>query len=146
MDLVVDASDAADAILLVSADAVGQVLANLVDNACKYAASAAERRVELSVTRRDGAVAFRVRDHGPGIAPENVPAAFTPFERGNRPPGDVVPGIGLGLALSRGLARDQGGDLAVEPCDGGEPYCSWSTISLKSALSLSAFLISSLLT
>ena len=119
MDLVVDGGDAADATLDVHTDAVGQVLSNLVDNACKYAASAEDRRIELTVARRGDAVAFRVRDHGPGIAPENVAAAFTPFERGNRPPGDGVPGIGLGLALSRGLARDQGGDLSVDACDRG---------------------------
>ncbi len=96
------------------AASVEQILGNLVDNACKYAASATDRSIDLVVERRGPAVAFIVEDRGPGIAPANVEAAFTPFERANRPPGDVIPGIGLGLALSRGLARAAGGDLVYE--------------------------------
>jgi signal transduction histidine kinase len=111
--------DALTAHVEVDADAIGQVLANVVDNACKYAGAATNRAVELSVERRGGDVRFCVRDHGAGLEPGNVAAAFTPFERGNRPPGDGVPGIGLGLALSRSLARDHGGDLVHEsPADG----------------------------
>lgn len=96
------------------AASVEQILGNLVDNACKYAATATDRSIDLVVERRGAAVAFIVEDRGPGIAPANVEAAFTPFERANRPPGDVIPGIGLGLALSRGLARAAGGDLVYE--------------------------------
>lgn len=120
MELRVDAGDAADVHVTVHVDAVGQVLANLVDNACKYAADAADRRIDVAAARAAGRVEIRVRDHGPGIAAANVAAAFAPFERANRPPGDGVPGIGLGLALSRSIARDHGGDLTVEtgPRDG----------------------------
>lgn len=96
------------------AASVEQILGNLVDNACKYAASASDRAIDLVVERRGGDVAFIVEDRGPGIAAADVEAAFTPFERANRPPGDVIPGIGLGLALSRGLARAAGGDLIYE--------------------------------
>lgn len=112
---------AASAVVEANADALGQVLANLVDNACKYAGAATDRSIELAVETAPAAAVVRisVRDHGPGLAPENVAAAFTPFERGNRPPGDAVPGIGLGLALSRGLARDHGGDLVHEAPDDG---------------------------
>ena len=113
--------DAPDACVVANADAIAQILANLVDNACKYAGSATDRAIELTVGPAGASrvVTFRVRDHGPGLAPEDVAAAFTPFERGNRPPGDAIPGIGLGLALSRGLARDHGGDLVHEAPDDG---------------------------
>ena len=47
--------------------------------------------------------------------PQVAEAIFAPFERSERDAGDAVPGVGLGLALSRGLARDLGGDLVLEP-------------------------------
>ncbi|MCG3136026.1 MAG: Adaptive-response sensory-kinase SasA [Planctomycetes bacterium] len=118
MTLVIrDAAGAAP--VVVNADAVGQILANLVDNACKYSAEAADRTIDVTTEARGGEVRIAVRDRGPGVARRDVEAAFTPFERGNRPPGDRIPGIGLGLALSRGFARDHGGDLVHEaPGDG----------------------------
>jgi signal transduction histidine kinase len=119
MTLAVAAGDAASAVVDVDPDVVGQVLFNLVDNAAKYAASAPSREIAIGVSKSDGRVSIRVADHGPGIAPDRVRAAFTPFERAGRPAGDTVPGIGLGLALSRALARDLGGDLDYEPAPGG---------------------------
>ena len=63
----------------------------------------------------DGALALCVRDHGPGVSPEHAKAIFNPFDRGARGRGDSTPGVGLGLALARGLARDLGGDLVLDP-------------------------------
>jgi len=61
-----------------------------------------------------------VRDHGPGVPPDDAARIFAPFERGCRDSSDPVTGVGLGLALARGLARDMGGDLTLEsPPDGG---------------------------
>jgi signal transduction histidine kinase len=127
--LSVDLGRLAQAQVEVHVDSVGQVLFNLVDNACKYGAESADRRVDLTVHAADapgsgpGAVELRLRDRGPGIPPERVRAAFTPFERGGRPPGDAVPGLGLGLALSRALARDQSGELSVRSPDDGPCAC-----------------------
>ncbi|MBM4014199.1 MAG: HAMP domain-containing histidine kinase [Planctomycetes bacterium] len=100
-------------------DAVEQILLNLVDNACKYAADVAPAEIELGLARRDRTVELTLRDHGPGIAPDLAHTVFEPFERGACN-GDARPGVGLGLALARGLARDLGGDLRLRaPADGG---------------------------
>jgi signal transduction histidine kinase len=59
-----------------------------------------------------------VRDHGPGVPSEQARAIFAPFERGGRDSADPIPGVGLGLALSRGLARHMGGDLTLDAPSG----------------------------
>ena len=94
-------------------DQVGQILFNLVDNACKYADNGSDPSVELRVSVADGRLRIGVLDHGPGIPARQVRAIFVPFERGAN--GGDKPGIGLGLALARGLARDLGGDLELRP-------------------------------
>jgi signal transduction histidine kinase len=101
----------------VDPDALEQVLFNLVDNACKYARDAENKRIEVDVRQDAGSgLSVTVRDHGPGISPEHQRAIFRAFDRGAHGPGDTVPGVGLGLALARGLARDMGGDLSLERC------------------------------
>ncbi|MHC4413971.1 MAG: sensor histidine kinase [Planctomycetota bacterium] len=104
--------------LSVDAEAVGQILFNLIDNACKYAAGADDGTIHLSGRLTDGGVALCVRDHGPGVPGRLVKAIFAPFERGEPDPRDAQPGVGLGLALARGLARDLGGDLVLESSSG----------------------------
>jgi len=98
----------------VSADveAVGQILVNLVDNACKYGRSSETPRIEITIDAPPGRVCFSVRDHGPGVAAAHRKSIFESFERGGRDDGSI-PGVGLGLALSRGLARELGGDVTL---------------------------------
>ena len=93
--------------------AVEQVLFNLVDNACKYAANAKDRRVHVEVTAAARAVVIRVRDHGPGIARGDWRHLFQPFRKSAERAASTAPGVGLGLALSRRLARALGGDLRL---------------------------------
>jgi len=95
-------------------EAVGQILFNLVDNACKYARDTDDRSIDINARLAGSHLEFTVRDHGPGIRPEHARIIFAPFERGAHGPGDTTPGVGLGLALCRGLARDLGGDLTLE--------------------------------
>ncbi|MBL8727636.1 MAG: HAMP domain-containing histidine kinase [Planctomycetes bacterium] len=97
-------------------DAVGQILFNLVDNAAKHAHAAQRRIVELHVHASADAVRCTVRDHGPGVPPSHRRSIFAPFDRGALPnSSNDVPGVGLGLPLARGLARDLGGDLTLDP-------------------------------
>jgi signal transduction histidine kinase len=120
MSLEIETETGGSVTLEVDAAAIGQVLGNLVDNAGKYARNGRQPRVHLLVSMRDGALTLRVRDHGPGIPRERVKTIFAPFDRGGRDPSDPIPGVGLGLALARGLAREMGGDLTLEtPRDEG---------------------------
>ena len=97
-------------------DAVAQILFNLVDNAAKYARDAADRTVTLQVRALDDAVTCAVCDRGPGVPPVFRRRIFAPFDRGALPTAsNEQPGVGLGLALSRGLARDLGGELELVP-------------------------------
>lgn len=102
----------------VDADSIGQVLRNLVDNAGKYGRNGAGSTVDLSVELHDGSLVMRVRDHGPGVPDHQAKSIFDPFDRGDRDPTDPSPGIGLGLSISRGLARDMRGDVTLESSPG----------------------------
>lgn len=105
-------------VVVTDPEAVEQILGNLVDNALKYGLPDAERgdapRVELAVTEGPGGVVrFDVRDEGPGVPPEARSAVFDPFERAGRDSADPAPGVGLGLSLSRQLARQLDGRLEL---------------------------------
>jgi signal transduction histidine kinase len=88
---------------------LGQVLANLLSNAVKY--SGAERRIEVVAALADGNVQVRVRDHGLGIAPEEVPKLFTRFFRARNAMG--ISGIGIGLHIVREFVTLHGGTVDV---------------------------------
>ncbi|MBV9410498.1 MAG: HAMP domain-containing histidine kinase [Acidimicrobiia bacterium] len=80
-----------------------RALANLVDNAVKWSPN----HGEVEIVTRDGAVV--VRDHGPGIAPEDLPHIFDRFYRS--PAARGLPGSGLGLAIVRQVAEADGGSV-----------------------------------
>jgi len=96
--------------------AVERVLFNLVDNACKHSAGAADPTLRLEIRRRGGFVDLQVSDQGPGIPRALGSAVFGAFRRGEA---EEIPGAGLGLSLSRALARDLRGGLSLVPMERG---------------------------
>jgi two-component system phosphate regulon sensor histidine kinase PhoR len=115
IDLIVEASpDASSCVVRVDRDAFTQIMINLVDNAIKYSAGAAERRVVMAVSRRpDRRVAFSVRDFGAGVPRAKAKRLFEPFYRSNDAATRSVPGTGIGLALVNELARSMDGEVDV---------------------------------
>ena len=103
--------------------AVEHVLFNLIDNAAKYAAAGNPPVVNLEAVERSGEVAIRVRDHGPGIPRKERRKIFRAFHKSAREAAETKPGVGLGLALSRRLARSLGGNLVCEEARDGEGAC-----------------------
>jgi signal transduction histidine kinase len=92
---------------------IEQVVVNLLTNAMRYGGGGA---VEVSVHDEDGSVRIAVRDHGKGIAPDYIDRIFEPYERGAR--NGEPKGLGLGLYISRQLAKSHGGELTVESTPG----------------------------
>jgi len=92
---------------------VGQILLNLVDNACKYGQDLEHSEIRLETERRANRLILRVRDHGPGIEARDRRRLFQPFHRSAEHAAGGQPGVGLGLAVSRRLARAMGGDLRL---------------------------------
>jgi signal transduction histidine kinase len=124
MKLHVEVSDA-DRELRLETDsaAVEQILFNLVDNACKYAAGAADKRIHLQIDVHPRRVRIAVRDHGPGISRAGRKKLFQPFSKSVHEAASSAPGVGLGLALCRRLASDLGGRLDLEsPTEGGAAF------------------------
>jgi signal transduction histidine kinase/CheY-like chemotaxis protein len=88
---------------------VKQVLHNLVGNAIKYTGSGG---VVLSADWNDPVLRFVVRDTGPGVATAHRESIFEAFEQGL--PRRAGGGLGLGLTISRQLARAMGGDVVLQ--------------------------------
>jgi two-component system sensor histidine kinase MprB len=95
---------------------IDRAVGNLLDNAVKW--SPPEGPVEITV--RDGSVT--VRDHGPGIPPDDLPFVFDRFYRSAA--GRSMPGSGLGLAIVRQVAEIHGGFVTARNAeDGGAILC-----------------------
>jgi signal transduction histidine kinase len=91
---------------------VRQVLLNLLSNAVKY--NRPGGHVQVSVTlAASGAVVVSVADDGPGLSPQQLEHLFEPFNRLGHENGPVE-GTGIGLTLSRLIAQQMGGDIAVD--------------------------------
>jgi K+-sensing histidine kinase KdpD len=134
MKLVVEIDDAARSQLLITdGGAVEQILFNLVDNACKYAAVADDKRIHLHVAVEQRQVAIEVRDHGPGIPPTARRRLFRPFSKSVQEAARTAPGVGLGLALSKRLASDLGGCLAMATKGGAAPAGAAFVLTLPAA-------------
>jgi two-component system, OmpR family, sensor kinase len=85
-----------------------QALGNLVENALRHGAG----RVRVDAERRNGVLALRVTDEGPGFPPELLPTAFERFTRGDE--ARERGGTGLGLAIVAAVARAHGGRAHAE--------------------------------
>jgi signal transduction histidine kinase len=94
------------------ADAIFQVLLNLLSNAMKYGGE--DKAIRVRAYQEDSRLVVEVTDHGIGIPPEEVPKIFEPFYRiDQRINSRTQGGMGLGLTLARTIVRDHGGEMTV---------------------------------
>ncbi|MFF8830021.1 sensor histidine kinase [Streptomyces sp. NPDC015131] len=91
---------------------LSRLLTNLLDNAAKFTPPGGPP-VEVELAGRE----LTVRDHGPGIAPGDLPYVFDRFYRAEA--ARALPGSGLGLAMARQIARAHGAELTAENAPGG---------------------------
>jgi sigma-B regulation protein RsbU (phosphoserine phosphatase) len=104
----------ADATVTADHARVRQILVNLIGNAVKFTPQDGSVSVTTAVSTRDGVRwgEIRVADSGPGIAADERAAIFQPYYRSE---GTAhAPGVGLGLAISRALVQEMGGELDLE--------------------------------
>jgi two-component system sensor histidine kinase KdpD len=85
---------------------VARLTSNLLENAAHYSRKA--EMIELRIERKEGGLSIIVKDSGPGFSPERMQAPFSKFLRTK---GDKPGGIGLGLAICRGIAEAHGGRI-----------------------------------
>jgi PAS domain S-box-containing protein len=88
---------------------LAQIMGNLLQNAARFTASGG--RITLSLARAGAAAEIRVADTGEGIDPELLPRIFEPFTQGTQGLARAQGGLGLGLALVKGLAELHGGTV-----------------------------------
>jgi PAS domain S-box-containing protein len=113
---------AADPPIVVRADRekLQQILFNLLSNAIKFTPAGGRITVEAVATDGEPMATIKVTDSGDGIPAAKLESIFEPFVQLDRRPASPASGLGLGLSISRDLARGMGGDLcaASEPGNG----------------------------
>ncbi len=110
-------ADGPEAYVWADAEKARQIVLNLVTNAIKFTEPGGTITVRYEAGADD--VRIRVRDTGRGIPPEQIGRIFDPFVQVDRHlTAESQQGVGLGLAISRDLARGMGGDLAAESVPG----------------------------
>lgn len=87
---------------------IRQVLINLLRNAREAVTNSDDKQVTLHVVKTDDSIEFRISDTGPGVPIEVVPDLFKAFSSKKQK------GLGLGLAISRSIAQNHGGDLYLD--------------------------------
>ena len=87
-----------------------QILINLLSNAVKFTTSGA---VTLSIAYKNQIATLSISDTGPGIADENLDRIFAPFDRGALSGNEAIPGLGLGLTITKLLTELMGGEISV---------------------------------
>jgi signal transduction histidine kinase/purine-cytosine permease-like protein/CheY-like chemotaxis protein len=92
-----------------------QILINLLSNALKFTEHG---KIGLAIRLPGQVMEFEITDTGPGIAPEHLERIFEPFERVPAASGAVVPGIGLGLTITKLLVQILGGRVTVTSTPG----------------------------
>jgi signal transduction histidine kinase len=127
-------------------DRLQQVVLNLLSNAVKFTPEGGGLVVYCDAPAEADAVFVHVRDSGRGIPPDRLRTIFEPFVQVDRALNRPHEGIGLGLSISRELARGMGGDLTVEsqlgkgsvftvkvrrphPVSLGDGHVSWTTVT-----------------
>jgi two-component system phosphate regulon sensor histidine kinase PhoR len=109
--------------VVVDLDCSAQIFINLVDNALKFSAGAAVKKVDIAARRGgDGAVLFTVRDYGPGVPKAEMKRIFELFYRAENELTRETVGTGLGLALVRQLALAMGARVDVRNCEPGAEF------------------------
>jgi len=91
---------------------LGQLVENLLDNACKYSLSG--QPVVVATATEDGSALIVVEDFGCGIAQEDLTRIFEPFFRSPSTSFQRVPGVGLGLSVVARIAKSFGGTVTAQ--------------------------------
>lgn len=106
--------------VLVDASSIAEVIYTLLDNAAKYSPPGSQIKVSAKRAGEDN-VEISVEDQGRGIAPEMRERVFDKFSRAaERDSHNTADGLGLGLAIARGIVESQGGKIWIE--DGREEF------------------------
>jgi signal transduction histidine kinase len=93
-------------------DKLRQILINLLSNAVKFTPPGG--RIKISCAADENTVSISVEDNGPGIPADKIEAVFEPFVQLDRGLTRTTEGTGLGLPISRGLARGMGADITLK--------------------------------
>jgi two-component system phosphate regulon sensor histidine kinase PhoR len=103
-------------VALCDASRIGQVLDNLLSNAVKY--SPGGGRVTVRAAEVDGEVECSVTDQGSGMSAEELRGVFSKFFRTSAARNAAIPGVGLGLAISKAIVERHGGTISCRSVEG----------------------------
>src|SRR5690606_29602441 len=111
---------------------IAQVLGNLLSNSAKYTPEGGH--IRLSAQFQDGGVEIIVEDDGMGIPADILPYVFDPFVQGERARERADGGLGIGLALTKGLVELHGGRIQASSAgpDHGSIFRVWLPVLRES--------------